>query len=308
MSGLKYDDALERLVVYLKVERNVSSHTLIAYQTDLVQFEEFLASSLGIAAEEVTVEQLDSRVIRNYLGSFSDAGLRRTSIARKLAALRTFCKFLCREQILEINPVRRVSSPKLGLPIPHFLYQDEVNLLLEAPALSSPAGVRDKAILETLYSSGLRVSELAGLDLQDIDFSLSYVRVFGKGAKERVVPLGSFAIAALQNYLAVRESFAPKPSEKGLFLNKYGTRLTSRSVRRVVEKCVDVAALKGKISPHTLRHSFATHLLDRGADLRSVQELLGHVRLSSTQIYTHVTKERLKEVYNKFHPREQDNT
>ncbi|HWJ03498.1 MAG TPA: tyrosine recombinase, partial [Verrucomicrobiae bacterium] len=238
-------------------------------------------------------------------GTLSEAGLRRTSIARKLAALRTFCKYLCRELVLDQNPVTRVSSPKLSKTLPHFMYQDEVALLLEMPDVSTFQGLRDRAILEILYASGLRVSELANLDVLDLELDLNLVKVFGKGSRERIVPLGSYAKSALQAYLAARMNFNPKPGEKALFLNRFGTRLTARSVRRVVETCVNAAALKGKISPHTLRHSFATHLLDRGADLRSVQELLGHIKLSSTQIYTHVTKERLKEVYQKFHPREQ---
>ncbi len=301
---MKLDEALEKLLVYLKVERNASPLTIASYQTDLVQFQQFLSVQLGVEAEELTVYQLDPREVRNYLGSLSEAGIKKTSIARKLAALRTLSKYLCREQLLEQNPLTRISSPKLGKPLPHFLYPDQVKLLLGTPDLSNPLGLRDRAILETLYSSGLRVSELTNLALPDIDLDLGFVRVFGKGAKERIVPLGSYAISALRDYISSRENFGPGLDERALFLNKLGTRLTARSVRRLVDKYVNLAALRGKISPHTLRHSFATHLLDRGADLRSVQEFLGHVKLSSTQIYTHVTKERLKEVYSKFHPRE----
>ncbi len=302
---MKFDQALEQLLVHLRVERNASKLTLVAYQTDLVQFQTFLAKQLALEAEELSVDQLSAREVRNYLASLQEAGLQRTSMARKLAALRTLCKYLCREQILAVNPLKRVSSAKLSKPLPHFLYQDQLQLLLEAPNTATSPGRRDRAILETIYSSGLRVSELVGLDLEDLDFSLGYVRVLGKGAKERIVPLGSYAIAAVKQYLAVRKNFGPLSEQQALFLNSLGTRLSARSVRRLMEKYVKQCCLQGQISPHTLRHSFATHLLDRGADLRSVQELLGHVKLSSTQIYTHVTKERLKEVYTRFHPREQ---
>jgi integrase/recombinase XerC len=302
---MKFDQAFEQLLVHLKVERNTSNLTLVAYQTDLVQFQTFLAEQLGIEAEQLEVDQLAAREVRNYLGSLRESGLKRTTMARKLASLRTLCKYLCREQILESNPLKRVGSPKLGKPLPHFLYQEQLKILLEAPDVKTTSGQRDRAILETIYSSGLRVSELAGLNLLDIDFGMGYVRVFGKGAKERIVPLGSYAARAIQVYLATREEFGPDSTQQALFLNRQGTRLSARSVRRLVDKYVEQTCLQGHISPHTLRHSFATHLLDQGADLRSVQELLGHVKLSSTQIYTHVTKERLKEVYTRFHPREQ---
>lgn len=301
---MRYDQALEMLLVYLKVEKNASPQTIAAYQTDLVQFQSFLAGEVGNEAEDISVGQIDPKHVRRYLGILNEAGTKRTSMARKLAALRTLCKYLCREQILPQNPLIRVSSPKLGRYLPRFLYPDQVRLLLESPDPGDPAGARDRAILETLYASGLRVSELTNLDLADLELELGYIRAYGKGAKERLVPAGSFALSALKRYLAVRESFQPKPEEEAVFLNKHGGRLTARSVRRLVDKYVEIAALNGQISPHTLRHSFATHLLDGGADLRTVQELLGHVNLSSTQIYTHVTKARLKEVYNRFHPRD----
>ena len=302
--SMYYDQALEMLLVYLKVEKNASPQTIAAYHTDLVQFQEFLAKEQGLDGGKVKIASIDSRQVRNYLSVLSKTGIKRTSMARKLAALRTLCRYLCREQILLQNPLRRVSSPKLGKYLPHFLYPNQIVLLLEAPEQESPVGSRDRAILELLYASGLRVSELTNLDLFDLDLETGYVKVFGKGAKERLLPFGSCALSALGKYLALRESFKPSSGERALFLNRYGSRLTARSVRRMVEKYVKLTALKGQISPHTLRHTFATHLLDGGADLRSVQELLGHVKLSSTQIYTHVTKARLKEVYSRFHPRD----
>ncbi len=299
---MKIDEALELLLVHLKAEKNASPLTISSYHTDLVQFQRFLAGETGLEQGELTVHQIRSAEVRNYLGTLAEAGVKRTTMARKLSALRTFVKFLCREEILSQNPLSKVSTPKLGKYLPSFLYPGEAKLLVEAPELTTPAGLRDRAILETLYSSGLRVSELTNLDLPDVDLGLGYVRVFGKGAKERIVPLGSYAAEAIRTYLGVRSA----AGEKALFLNKGGTRLSARSVRRLVDKYVKEAALKGGISPHTLRHSFATHMLEGGADLRSVQELLGHVKLSSTQIYTHVTRERLKQVHSRFHPRERD--
>lgn len=301
---MKFDDALERLTIYLKIERNASALTIASYQTDLVQFQQFLAESLQIEAEEVEVTCITAHKVRDYLGVLSETGLQRTSMARKLAALRTFCKYLCHEQVIGQNPLTKVSSPKLAKPLPHFLYQEQMKSLLEAPDLTTVAGLRDKAILEILYASGLRVSELTNLDRDSLQLDLGLVRVFGKGAKERIVPLGSYAIDAIKAYMVHRQDFGPSVSENALFLNRFGTRLTTRSIRRLIDKYVQKASLQGHISPHTLRHSFATHLLENGADLRTVQELLGHVKLSSTQIYTHVTKERLKKVYTRFHPRE----
>ncbi|MDA8442352.1 MAG: tyrosine recombinase XerC [Peptococcaceae bacterium] len=301
---MKFDQALEQLIIYLQVERNASPLTIAAYQTDLVQFQLFLAQQIGQAAEDLSVAAIHPKQVRDFLAVLMEAGIKRSSMARKLAALRTLCKFLCREQVLEQNPLSKVASPKLAKALPAFLYQEQVALLLQAPDQVAPTGLRDRAILETMYSSGLRVSELVGLNVVDAELPLGLIRVLGKGAKERIVPLGSMAVGAINNYLAVRGTFKPQLSEHALFLNRWGTRLTARSVRRMLDKYVEAVALHGKISPHTLRHSFATHLLDNGADLRSVQELLGHVKLSSTQIYTHVTKERLKEVYHHSHPRE----
>ena len=295
---------LDNFIVYLKVEKNASPRTQESYQSDIWQFTDFLAEELDVPGEHVTPKQVDHLVVRKYLALLQKKGLHRSTIARKLAGIRSFFRYLCREEIIIINPMLRISTPKLEKRLPEFLYEDEITLLLEAPDSGTPAGLRDKAILEVLYSSGLRVSELVGLDIADIDMEMEYVRAMGKGSKERVVPLGSYAIRAVNRYLKEGRTLLQGNQVTGaLFLNRSGGRLTARSVRDIVAKYVKQVSIQRKISPHTLRHSFATHLLDRGADLRSVQELLGHVKMSTTQIYTHVTKQKLKSVYEKTHPR-----
>ena len=222
-------------------------------------------------------------------------------------AVRSLYKFLCREGILEINPVESIRTPKLDKKLPKFMTVNDTEALLNLPDLNTLSGIRDSAIMETLYSAGMRVSELVGIDVADVDFLNGVVKVKGKGKKERLSPIGNHALKAIQAYLDKRklEMVSNKlcTDSKALFLNNRGGRLTERSVARMLEKYVKKAGIYSKISPHTFRHSFATHLLDRGADLRSVQELLGHANLSTTQIYTHITTERLKEVYDKAHPR-----
>ncbi len=295
---------IDNFIVYLKVEKNASPRTIESYQTDIWQFIDYLAEELKLPGEVVRPERVDHLLVRKYLALLQRKGLSRTTIARKLAGLRSFFRFLCREEILAVSPVAQVSTPKLEKRLPKFLYQDEAQALMEAPDTGMPAGLRDKAILEVLYSSGLRVSELVNLETGDVDLSVGYLRVMGKGSRERIVPMGSYAINAVRKYLSDgRPSLLGKSACKSLFLNKTGGPLSARSVRNLVDKYVNQVSIRYKISPHTLRHSFATHLLDGGADLRSVQELLGHVKMSTTQIYTHVTKEKLREVYEKNHPR-----
>ncbi|SDG07679.1 tyrosine recombinase XerC [Desulfosporosinus hippei] len=291
------DQALSLFIGYQN-SQNRSEHTIVAYQTDLNQFFNFAASDLGQEPEALTVDQIDIYTVRSFLGILSEHGLARKSMARKLAALRSFFKFLCYKGILEDNPVRRVASPKLGRKLPHFLYTDQIGGLLGAPDESDLLGCRDKVILELLYGSGLRVSELISLDLDSLDLDSGLIRVLGKGNKERVVPVTNYAIQAIKTYLEMRAN-----NNKALLLNYKGTRLSERSVRRILDKLVAKISLEQHVHPHMLRHSFATHLLDGGADLRSVQELLGHKKLSSTQIYTHLTRERLKEVFSQAHPR-----
>jgi len=294
---MQADLALSLFDGYLKAQ-NRSEHTLIAYHNDLVQFFSFAAGELGIEPESLTVDQVDIYIVRSFLGQLTDRGMERKSMARKLSALRAFFKFLCREGILEKNPVQRIATPKLGRKLPRFLSLDELERLFKTPDVTTLLGARDRVILELLYGSGLRVSELAGLNRQDIDASSLLVRVQGKGSKERIVPITRYALEGIQNYLQMRED-----DQEALLLNYQGSRLSVRSIRRILEKLALEAGIPKHLHPHMLRHSFATHLLDGGADLRSVQELLGHAKLSSTQIYTHLTKERLREVYDVSHPR-----
>lgn len=291
------DEALSLFVGY-QYSQNRSQHTVVAYQSDLGQFFRFAAQEQGLEAEMLTVNSIDVYNVRSFLGVLADYGLARKSMARKLASLRSFFKFLCRKELLLLNPVQRVASPKLGRKLPHFLYLDQVEGLLRATDCSNLLGCRDQVILEILYGSGLRVSELVSLNRESLDLQSGLLRVLGKGSKERVVPVTNFAIEAIRTYLRMRTDHQP-----ALLLNYQGARLSDRSVRRILDKLVSKISLQQHVNPHMLRHSFATHLLDGGADLRSVQELLGHQKLSSTQIYTHLTRERLKEVFSEAHPR-----
>lgn len=291
------DKALELFAAYQKT-RNFSDLTVSAYQTDLLQFLEYAGHELGLEFEKLEVTNVDKSVVRSYIVFLGGKGLSRKSIARKLAAIRSFFKYLCREGILAQSPVQKVSTPKLGKSLPRFLYEEHMEKLLNAPDSSTEMGVRDQVILELLYGSGLRVSELVALNKKDVDLGNGYVRVFGKGKRERIVPLTDSARTAVQRYLELR-----RDANEALLLNYKGMRLTSRSVRRILDKLEKKANLNQHIYPHMLRHTFATHLLDGGADLRSVQELLGHKKLSSTQIYTHITREKLKKVYMNSHPR-----
>lgn len=296
-----YRDLLDRFLLYLQVERNLSENTISSYKTDIEQFFGHI-SGQGITH----LGEVDHLVIREYLAWLQKAGCQKRTVARKLSSLRSFFKAALSNGILEINPMVKVNSPKLGRKLPSFLYLEFVELLLETPD-RSPQGIRDKALLEVLYASGMRVGELERLNCSDIDFERGQALVLGKGNKERIAPIGSYALEALEEYLRfVRPGFAAKANgfeENALFLNQKGTRMTSRGIRYLVKKYVEKASLDSGISPHSLRHSFATHLLEQGADLRAVQELLGHSNLSTTQIYTHVSKKKLKETYDRYHPR-----
>lgn len=281
---------IEKFLRYLEVEKNYSAHTLLNYKIDLNEFMKFI--------EGAQIDKVNYLTLRKYLAALKERSLQNRSLARKLASLRSFFKFLCREGLLKENPAVSLSTLKLEKKLPLFMTEGEVNKLLEAPSSGDVFGLRDRAILETLYSTGMRVSELVGLNLENIDFISGVIKVFGKGKKERLVPIGDKAINVIREYLKKR----PKESQ-ALFLNKNFGRLTDRGVRLILHKYIMLTSLKERISPHTLRHSFATHLLNHGADLRSVQELLGHANLSTTQIYTHLTTERLKDIYDKAHPR-----
>lgn len=290
---------------YLMIEKSASKLTISGYNKDLHQFLEFSASKYQVAWEEVESRHLDHRTAREYLAFLQSRGLSRATMARKLAALRSFTKYLCREGILGSNPIAAVSTPKQDQRLPKFLYPMEVQVLMDAPDVSTPLGSRDRAVMETLYAAGLRVSELVGMNIGDLDFDEGLVKVVGKGSKERIIPLGGKARESLLHYLKHRERMLnrQRKTSEAVFLNKYAERLSARSVRNIINKYMQQAAINQKISPHTMRHSFATHLLNAGADLRSVQELLGHVKLSTTQIYTHLTRESIKEIHKNSLPR-----
>ena len=285
---------IEKFKTYLNLEKNASSHTVLNYVSDL---EEFI-SQLG----KKDLESVDYLAIRKYLAGMSSRNLSKRTIARKLSSLRTFFKFLYRDGYIKANPVSGVYTPKLDKKLPVFLDEKEVVRFITAPPKKDIAGLRDRAILETLYSTGMRVSELVGINLKDIDFISGLIKVLGKGRVERLTPVGDKAVSALREYIEARNRRG-WGRQTAFFLNRFGNRITDRSIRRIVDKYIRLAAIKERISPHSLRHSFATHLLNSGADLRSVQELLGHKNLSTTQIYTHVSQERLRSVYDKAHPR-----
>ncbi len=300
---------------HLRYERNVSVHTLRNYESDLIQFLHFLSppndagdSKQNGRKHEPRIDQIDHLTIREWLSSLHSDQKKKTSIARKLAALRTFFQFLVREEVIESNPAKLVATPRKEKKLPVHLSIEDAVRFIETPDVETDFGKRDRAILELLYATGMRVSELVGLNLRDIDFHNRLLRVLGKRRKERIVPFGEPAEKALREYLTVRERFLMKApvtrrDAQPLILNYQGTRMTTRSVGRLVEKYIRLCAGIHDISPHALRHSFATHLLDSGADLRDIQELLGHARLSTTQIYTHVSMEKLIDVYDKAHPK-----
>jgi len=287
---------VEDFLNFLATEKGASEHTTKNYGIDLREFTKFLESK-----ELKTLTYLD---IRSFLAFLKTREYSKSSISRKLACLRSFFKYLARENILTQNPAAGIATPKKEKKLPSFLNPEEITKLLEAPAKNCWEEKRDKAILEMLYSSGLRVSELVGLNHDDLDFFGGLVRVRGKGKKERIVPVGQVALNGLRTYLDAKPpKEVANAIKKPLFISRIGTRLTDRSIRRMILKYVKRTGMGKEISPHTFRHSFATHMLDRGADLRSVQELLGHANLSTTQIYTHVTTQRLKDAYATAHPR-----
>jgi len=280
------------------VERDASPHTISRYRREILEFLNFVEKQ-GIQSWP----EIDRVILRQYLAWLNIQGYVKASVARRLSQLRSFGRFLVRDDVVPNNPFRLVSSPKVPKRLPVPLSVPETVALLGAPDVSTPRGLRDYTILEALYSGGLRVSELSGLNLSSIDWSRKELRVWGKGAKERIVLLGTPAIAALQAYTErSRPELLQETPTDALFLNRSGGRLTTRSVMSLLSKYSRMAGLEKHVTPHTLRHSFATHLLDGGADLRSVQELLGHARLATTQIYTHVSRNRAREVYLRSHP------
>ncbi len=285
---------IEKFKNYLAVEKNYSKHTIMNYLVDLNEFSIFIG--------EVEISSIDYLLTRKFLGYLRQRNISKRSVARKLSSLRTFFRFLVRDGYVKNNPISNIATPKLDKKLPIFLDEKSILKLITSPSEKTFRDARDRALLETLYSTGIRVSELVGIDITDVDFISGVVKVLGKGRHERLTPIGEKAIQSIREYMEYRKS--PKEGFRdALFLNKSGRRLTDRSVRYIISKIIKKISMKEHISPHTFRHSFATHLLNRGADLRSVQELLGHKNLSTTQIYTHVTTERLKSVYDKAHPR-----
>ena len=322
---------IQKFLDYLKFERRFSEHTAKCYGADLTQFSDFLCgvaeghsddgdevtfghqdgTATAVATKvNVNIDQLLLKTgtdsVRAYLAYLNEKQYSRATIARKLATLRSFYKFLVKRNHMSTNPVTAVRTPKQDKKLPRFLEYEEVKRLLETPPMNTWLGARDRAIMETLYSTGIRVSELVALNMEDIDFLGEVVHVRGKGKKERIAPIGASALQTIQHYMEFRNKRAQNNNNfdnKVLFVNKHGRRLSTRSVRRKMDQYLKMAGLDPAISPHTLRHSFATHMLNNGADLRSVQELLGHQSLSTTQVYTHLTTTRLKEVYENAHPR-----
>jgi integrase/recombinase XerC len=299
------DDWIERYGDHLKLEKNVSPHTLRNYLSDLRQFETFLDRRAKEHDEKkIQIEDVSVHLVRAYLASLAKQN-KKSSIGRKLAALKGFYRFLVREKRIAEDPLALISTPKQEKPLPKFLSVDDAFRLLGGIAGSDILTLRDRAILETLYSTGVRVSEAVNLDWDDVDIRLGVIRVVGKGSKERIVPIGEVALKALDDY-AAEQTLRWKRAAKGnhpVFLNQHGRRITTRSVARVVEKYLKAADIPVRMGPHGLRHTFATHLLNGGADLRVIQELLGHASLSTTQRYTHLNLDQLTAVYDKAHPR-----
>jgi len=316
---------LAEFLQYLRLNRNVSPHTVRAYESDLSQFLDHVAARAGIKRRDVRPAALDRHAIRGFLGAIHADGQSRATSARKLAAVRTFLRYLRREELIDGDPGALIPTPKREIRMPAHLSESEMAVLLAAPSADAPLGRRDRAILELFYASGLRLSELAGLDLEDVNLSARMVRVLGKGGRERLVPFNTTTASAIRRYLNDRErmivagrgsapvakrSVRSRPGGRirdPLFVNYRGTPLGTRSIDRLVRRYVVACGTRLGISPHALRHSFATHLLQRGADLRAIQELLGHARLSTTQRYTHVNTAQLLEVYRNAHPRARGN-
>ncbi|MFC1951622.1 tyrosine recombinase XerC [Chloroflexota bacterium] len=293
-------EVFNKYINYLEVEKNASPYTVRNYKNDLLDFFQFLKTRRISSLKEV-----DKHVLREYLSQLMEKGLVKASIARKMSAIRSFYRYLVREGILSVNPIEGVHSPKLDKRLPSFLTAEETVRLLTSPDLSKPEGQRDRAIMELLYASGLRVSELVNLNLEQVNLDSGEIRVRGKGSKERIVLIGQPAADALRTYLKQGRPklFSTKiRMTNALFINRYGERIPERRVQRILEKYTNIAGIDKRVHPHLLRHTFATHLLDGGADLRVVQELLGHANLSSTQIYTHVTKSQARKVYLSAHP------
>jgi integrase/recombinase XerD len=293
------DNYVNEFINYLAVERGLAQNTLESYGRDLHQYYAYLRNS-----NLEVIKDSNRNTILNYLNALQNKGKAVSTISRNLAAIKSFYQYLVREHYLEKDPAANLESPKLEKKLPKILSIHEVEELLRQPNGFLPTGLRDKAMLELLYATGIRVSELIALNISDVNLDMGYIKCYGKGSKERIVPLGSIAAKCVQEYMAKgRVKLIRTYDEPSLFVNHHGNRLTRQGFWKIIKKYAQEANITKEITPHTLRHSFATHLLENGADLRSVQEMLGHADISTTQIYTHVTKNRLKEVYDKAHPR-----
>ena len=283
---------IDRFINYLMIEKNFSSHTLVAYRKDLLEFDRF--------CKGVHPQMVDYLTLRRFLMYLHSRNLTKRSISRKISTLRSFFKFLIKENFIDKNPALLLLTPKIDKKLPVFLSEEEVKRLLEIPLdLKNWRQIRDRAIMELIYSTGMRAQEVVNLNYEDIDFISEVIKVKGKGRKERLVPVGRIALEWLRKY----KNLCPYKDKKAVFLNIRGRRISTRSLRNIIKQFLKKASLYKNISVHSLRHSFATHLLNRGADLRTVQELLGHKNLSTTQIYTHLTTQKLRRLYNIFHPR-----
>ena len=288
---------ISQFLAFLKHEKNASPHTIAAYERDLRQLASYLEE------RRVELREVDNVILRGFLATLQEKKNKKSTIARKLAAVRSFFQFCMKKKWVEDNPAKIVATPKQEEHVPTFLSEDEMAKILDLPQSRQPLDLRDRAVLELLYATGIRVSELVGISLNDVNFSERLIRVRGKGKKERIVPFGRKAEESMAFYIRARHQINKGGIEEALFLNYRGERLTSRSVERIVDKYIHLTALRRKISPHSLRHSFASHLLSRGADLRVIQELLGHESLATTQKYTHIDLKQLLDVYKKSHPR-----
>ena len=298
---MEMEGHINQFISYIEIERNYSQNTTASYRADLLDFKQFLTS---MDEPLPSIDAIDHLTVRSYLANLQDRQLSRSTVLRRLSSLRSFFRYLCRRGHLNADPTEALATPKAQRKLPDFLELSEVEALLSVPDTTTVIGLRDQAILELLYSTGMRVSELLALDLSDVEWQNAVVKVRGKGKKERILPVGKIALAALENYLLRRQEWLGGRASQAIFVSQRGNRIPdAKSIRRRIEKYVAASGIQKKITPHTLRHTFATHMLNAGADLRSVQELLGHASLSTTQIYTHVTADRLKQVYEKAHPR-----
>ncbi len=301
------EQAISKYLRYLKIERNASKHTVVSYETDLLQFLDFCSEQFNQSAGSVSLHEIDRLLIRLWLGRLSDDGLKKSSIARKVAAVRSFFKYAFKRAMIDKNPAHLLIVPKKDQPLPKTTTPEDISRMMDAVDTGSPPGAQTKAILELFYSTGIRLSELVQLNVNDLDTGSSQVKVTGKGAKQRIVPVGSKAVIALSRHLQSRtELFGSRTdhsARNALFIAAHGQRMYPRAVQRMVKNYLQKVSEVTQKSPHTLRHSFATHLLDSGANIRVIKELLGHASLSSTQVYTHTSVERLKNIYSTAHPR-----